>query len=534
MKIVKPIIFRNFDFLRASEATYYDVTGALVTASADELRLGYNPTTHAFIGPIYEQASVNYIDSDLTNGTKWDEGSFTPISGVELDPTGTSTTVHGFSGNGFDVSPIESLYTVPPGDYTVSVYVTPASFGLVELGFDGGLVDVGVFDAAGSVLASPPNGSAHVQEVGFGWTRISISGTTTTGRVSLRVYGSLSDQSITGEVYFDFFQLEPVTANLLPTSFMVDTTTPPGGTLSFRAADETVEGPPQVVTSNVEENDAAQWDIDDTYTTGQVVMVLGSYHKLYESIGATPAGMFPPDHPEYWIDQGATNRWRMFDMTVGPEKQTVSTDSSNTVNVVLDFDQIVTSVTLLNMEANNVRIIMRDEFGNTVYDHYEDLLQETPSSDWWSFFFATRSNIKTLVLTDLPTVKPSTIEMILDGDAFPAKIGKMIVGEAVEVGCARYGTSVGIVDFSRKERDDFGNNFILERRYIDRADFDVQIPTSSIDSVKALLTSLRATPTLYIGDEQFASTVIYGFYRDFSIIISGPKRSDLTIQVESI
>lgn len=531
MKIVKPIVFRNFDFSRASEATYYDATGALVTAVEDELRLGYNPTTHAFIGPIYEQASENYADSDIADGAVWDEGGLSVVSGTDLNPEGVSGTVYGFSGNGFG-DPATSLFTIPPGDYVLSMYVNPKTFGIIEIGFDNNVVNTATFDAAGSVIYQPPNNSAHVQEVGFAWTRISMAGTTTTGNIAIRVNGDLSF-GLTGQVYIASIQVEPITENLLPTSFMVDTTTPPVGAVSFRAADETVNGPPQVVTSNVDEDDAPVWDSGESYVAGDPVIVLGSHHRVYESIDAN-INKFPPDHPEEWIDQGSTNRWRMFDMQVGVEKQTVSTDSSNTINVVLDLDQVVTSVTLLNMDANNVRIIMRNEFGETVYDHYEDLLQSTPSSDWWSFFFATRTNIRTLVLTDLPSVKPSTIEMILDGDALPAKIGKMIVGEAVDIGCARYGTSVGIVDFSRKERDAFGNNFILERRYIDRADFDVQVPTSSIDSIKALLTSIRATPALYIGDEQFASTVLYGFYRDFSIVISGPRRSDATIQVESI
>lgn len=530
MKIVKPIIFRNFDSTRASEATYYDQDGFLSIAPADTLRLGYNPTTLDFIGPIYEEAGVNYGTSSTldwdANGQE-DLGTSGPAIGVDGV---TLEFKYGFRDDGSGAS---ATYDVPAGAYVFSIYAKQYptyTNSLLYMGIGG--FNYGRFNVQTGAILSNLNGSARAQALPNGWFRFSVADyTASTNKVRLAVSGPSIGQI--GGVIFDGHQVELTTSDLLPSSYMVDMDSPPGGAFSYRAADIAIEEPPRVVTSNVDENDAPLWDEDDAYTAGNQVVVLGQVHKLFESIGAN-TNKYPPDHPEEWIDQGATNRWRMFDMNVGPDKQTVSTDSSNTVQVLLELDQIVTSVTLLNIDANNVRIIMRDAFGAVVYDHYEDLLQSTPSSDWWSFFFATRSNIKTLVLTDLPSVQPSTIEMVLDGDAFPAKIGKMIVGEAVEIGCARYGTSVGIVDFSRKERDPFGNNFILERRYIDRADFDVQIPTSTIDNVKAILTAARATPTLYIGDEQFASTVIYGFYRDFSIIISGPKRSDLTIQVESI
>ena len=529
MKIVKPIIFRNFDSTRASEATYYDQDGFLSIAPADTLRLGYNPTTLDFIGPIYEEAGVNYAEISTLDWVANDQIDFNS-TGPTIGVDGVIEIQTGFRSDGSGVK-ASTDNTIPPGDYVFSIYakISPSYANCyLFMGFD--TTTLVAFNVGLGTVHTDLGAHANIQVLPNGWRRYSIAGATLTGAMCIGVSGAIAPGTM-GGAFLQYPQIESITPDFLPTSYMTE---PDAGVpITYRAADIAIEEPPRVVTSNVDENDAPLWDEDDAYTAGNQVVVLGQVHKLFESIGAN-TNKYPPDHPEEWIDQGATNRWRMFDMSVGAEKQTVSTESSNTVQVLLELDQIVTSVTLLNMEANNVRIIMRDEFGEIVYDHYEDLLQSTPSSDWWSFFFATRSSIKTLVLTDLPSVQPSTIEMILDGDAFPAKIGKMIVGEAVEIGCARYGTSVGIVDFSRKERDPFGNNFILERRYIDRADFDVQIPTSTIDNVKAILTAARATPTLYIGDEQFASTVIYGFYRDFSIIISGPKRSDLTIQVESI
>lgn len=524
MKIVKPIIFNNFDSARASVAYYYDFQGILQLAAVDETRFTYNPTTLEFIGPLLEDAATNVAlySQDITDAV-WVAPSITfGITNPLIRPDGDLTSSWARADD--PLLSWKQTNAIAMGEpCAISVYLKyKGGEESITLIGNTGAADFDLL--AGTVTSLGLGGTSNIEELPNGWFRCSIIGLVNTASFGLNFNIEFFGPPYS-EYYIFGFQCE---AGTEVTSYIETEATP-----ETRAADVTSEVPPRVIESNVDENDALPWNDFDTYDAGETVAVFGSYHRIYESIG-TNLDKFPPDHPEEWIDQGATNRWRMFDMSVGAEKQTVSTNSSNTVEVLLDVDQTVTSVTLLNLYGVSVRVIMRDQDGNEVYNRLVNLLESTPSPDWWSFFFAARSNLKTVVLTDLPSTRPATIEMILEGDDEPAKIGKMIVGEAVDIGCARYGTSVGIVDFSRKERDPFGNNYILERRYIDRADYDIQIDTDNIDTVKELLTAIRATPSLYIGDEDFNSTIIYGFYRDFSIVISGPYKSDVTIQVESI
>lgn len=523
LKIVKPIVFNSFSgFTRDSVATYYNSEGYVTEVGADVLRLTYNPTTLNFIGPLIEQEATNLIEYSENfsenEPDKWGVSTGLIVLPVaEFNPSGEIGAYRldiDSPGRGISYALVLGTGVI----FAFSIYVKLVSGSrYIILGGNSGERYFDIHPSAAGV--SYPDGSFS-QKLQNGWFRLCIVGP------SDPVYPAIVGYNAATRVLLWGAQAELGDA---ATSYIATD----GGTAT-RAADVAVIAPPRVVETNVEEDDAPVWTSGGSYSAADTVMVLDQYHRVYESIGATPAGMYPPDHPEYWIDRGATNRWRMFDMNVGADKQTVSTNSSNTIEVLLDLDQIVNSVSLLNLEASTVTVIMRDSEGNEIYNRFVNLLQMVAASDWWSFFFAPRKYIRTVVLTDLPIEIPSTIEVIIDGDSEPAKVGKLIVGEAVDIGCARYGTSVGIVDFSRKERDPFGNNFIVERRYIDRADFDVQIPTANVDDVKYLLASIRATPSLYIGDEDFNSTVLYGFYKDFSIVISGPRKSDATIQVEGI
>jgi len=49
-----------------------------------------------------------------------------------------------------------------------------------------------------------------------------------------------------------------------------------------------------------------------------------------------------------------------------------------------------------------------------------------------------------------------------------------------------------------------------------------------------LLDGYRATPIVYLGSEQFGSTIVYGFYNDYAAVIAYPTHSLLNIQLESL
>jgi hypothetical protein len=60
------------------------------------------------------------------------------------------------------------------------------------------------------------------------------------------------------------------------------------------------------------------------------------------------------------------------------------------------------------------------------------------------------------------------------------------------------------------------------------------IDRNEVDSFSEYLASLRATPCLWIGSDQYASTIVYGFYQNFEILISYPTTSDCTLSLEGL
>ena len=283
--------------------------------------------------------------------------------------------------------------------------------------------------------------------------------------------------------------------------------------------------PERLISSNVEENDAPGWDPETPYSAGVRVT---HRRRLYEALATTPAGVEPTESSTDWLDLGAVNRWKMFDDRV--ESQTRRTGS---VVVTIRPGQVVNALALLNLTGRSATVTLVDPLEGEVYRREESLVDAGVNS-WYDWYFAPIGRRSDLALLDLPAYGTADLTISVDNAEDDAEVGHVVTGLAVDIGVAEYGSSVGITDFSRKERDEFGNGAVIQRSFSKRAEFDVWLETARVGIIQRLLASLRTQPVIWIGEETMEATILFGFYRDFDITISGPEVSDAVITVEGL
>jgi hypothetical protein len=80
-----------------------------------------------------------------------------------------------------------------------------------------------------------------------------------------------------------------------------------------------------------------------------------SMHNVYESLQASNTGHTPRSSPTWWLDHGATNKWRMFDSSVTSQSQ-----NAETIEVTVAPGGVANGVALLNVSAGSARFRMRD------------------------------------------------------------------------------------------------------------------------------------------------------------------------------
>ena len=289
-----------------------------------------------------------------------------------------------------------------------------------------------------------------------------------------------------------------------------------------------VDVTPAILTSsNVPEDDFTAWDAATAYAVGDKVMY---NHRNYEALvahtGANPET--DASDPPKWLDLGANNRWRMFDDKVGS-----LTEQPGSIAVELQPGAVINSVALFNLLGRSLSVTLTDSTEGVVYQRDLSLV-DAGVGDWYEWFFAPIGRQSDAVLTDLPAYGGASLSVTVENGTETAACGHLVMGRQADIGVALYGTSVGITDYSRKETDAFGNALVVGRAFSKRAEFDVAVDTPRVSSVQRLLAAIRSRPVVWIGAQGYESTVLFGYYRDFSISISGPSVSDATITVEGL
>ena len=286
--------------------------------------------------------------------------------------------------------------------------------------------------------------------------------------------------------------------------------------------------------TNVPENDYPAWSSGTTYAAGDRV-ILTSTHRVYESLLSGNTGNDPTmlSSPVYWIEVGPTNRWAVFDTSISTQ-----TRQANNITYRLIPQQAINCLSVLNISSASqltVRMISPATGSpGIVYEKVVDLSGLPLSPGWWEWFYGARIVPSQSILLDLPSYTDCEIEVEILGGSSLA-VGVILIGQQQAFGLGiKYGARVGIQDYSRKETNEFGDTVLVQRAFAKRANFDLFLKREEVDSFQNALSTIRATPVLWIGSTQYESTTLFGFYKNFDILISYPNHSDCELEIEGL
>jgi hypothetical protein len=285
--------------------------------------------------------------------------------------------------------------------------------------------------------------------------------------------------------------------------------------------------------TNVPENDYAEWNVGTTYNEGDRV-ILTSTHRIYESLLGSNTGNDPTvtSSPTYWIEVGPTNRWAVFDTSVS-----TSTVQANNITYTLEPGSAINLLAVLNVNNGTevtVTLNSPSQSPTEVYSKKISLASVPLSSTWWNWFFGTKIEQTQAIFDDIPPYTDAvvTIEIVGGSDL---SVGVIMLGQQKLFGLGiKYGARVGIQDYSRKETNEFGDTILVQRAFAKRARVDLFLEKFEVDSLQRELSRIRATPVLWILSNDYESTTLFGFYKNFEILISYPEHADCELEIEGL
>ncbi len=287
-----------------------------------------------------------------------------------------------------------------------------------------------------------------------------------------------------------------------------------------------------LTSSNVPENEFPTWTAPAVRAVGDQVI---HNHKVYKALVALTATT--DVNPETgtaaatkWLLMGATNRWRMFDDKVG-----TLTTNPGSISVDLTLGEPVSSIAFFNVTASYAVVRVLDSGRVVVYENTVNLL-DYEVSNWHEFFYKQFGEVNDFVILDMPGYGSGIIQIELVGPTptTQVSVGAVVIGYLEYIGEACYGSNIGTTDYSRKEFDEFGEVVLVPRAFSKYGDFAMELATPEVTRVQRLMGELRSRLCVWIGYSGYESTIIYGFYKEFSLTYGDSEWSEYQLRIEGV
>ena len=286
-----------------------------------------------------------------------------------------------------------------------------------------------------------------------------------------------------------------------------------------------------LTTTDVPENDYAAWLVGTTYAaTDRVIVTTPNIHNIYESVQSANVGNDPvTDDGTWWTRVSSTNRWKMFNDVV--QEQTTQADI---IDVSITPAAVTTALAAINVDCASITVVVTDPLEGEVYNQTFPMTSYSGITNWYDYFFTAINRKKELSVLGLPPYSAAVIDVTFNDSGETARVGALVLGTSANIGDSQYGASFGIIDYSTKSVDAQGRTTITAGTYSDEADIDVVIETGRFAEVKKILTDLRTTPSVWIAEDNTEGTIIYGYYREFDVLLTGPVVSMCTLSIEGL
>ena len=282
-----------------------------------------------------------------------------------------------------------------------------------------------------------------------------------------------------------------------------------------------------VTSSNVAElhttYDPLEWNALTAYIIGDRA-ARASLHKVYQRRVAGTTATAPESDTTNWVEVGVTNKWKAFD-----DSYQSQVSNADTIQYVFTPAEYVDTVTVLNAQCKTATLS-----DGLTYNETADMYGRTVM-DWYDYYFEQFVFKSDFSFLNVPLSLTAVLTLTLDNTGGTAMVGEIKMGRAREIGGVRYGARTGIIDYSAKTEDEWGNLVITQKPYRKRMSVEMWVLNTFIDEMHRLFSSYRATPIVIIGaGNLYECLIAYGFIRSFENVIAYPTDSMCSAEFEGL
>lgn len=286
-------------------------------------------------------------------------------------------------------------------------------------------------------------------------------------------------------------------------------------------------GEAALLSSSIAETEYAAWSNATTYAANVRVV---HAHRVWISAQGSNLAQTPGADDTWWVDEGPTNRWAMFDQSPG----TVSSAAS-TLTVTLQPGAWVNAVALVSAVCRTARVQVLASDGVTVlYDQTQELTSIQQAS-WHGWFMRDRFRASDdVVFEGLPRRVTGRIVVTLEGPG-TVSLGVLAVGVQHAFGQTLAESESDQVDYSRVLIDEFGGVSITRRGVSRQGRFTVLIDNADLRRLVALRAAVSSLPCVWsgaTGPRMRSALLAYGLATRMPITVKNEGHSIGSLEVQ--
>ncbi|MDQ1925156.1 hypothetical protein [Massilia pseudoviolaceinigra] len=287
-----------------------------------------------------------------------------------------------------------------------------------------------------------------------------------------------------------------------------------------------------IVSSAVPEADYPTFSMLKAYALGERCISTVT-HRIYESVSASSnVGHDPTDlinqfgAVPWWVDQGPTNLWAMFDGYV-------STKSAASPLAITLRPGSFNSVALFGLEADGLSIAVRDAPGGNVIYAYSDDLEGSEPGDYYEYFFDRFKPQTDFVVTDLAAFNNAEITVTLTRVTGLARCGLLALGDMKPIGLTEYGAKVTPNSYSFIDVDKFGRTKITPGANTTDMSVTAKLGIAEAAAVYATLKEVQSVPCVVIATDlvDYSPLRVFGLPTP-TLSFDGPDLCTVSLEVK--
>jgi hypothetical protein len=213
---------------------------------------------------------------------------------------------------------------------------------------------------------------------------------------------------------------------------------------------------------------------------------------------------------------------------------------STLINVIIAPGKRIDSIAFVGLKrVTSIRVtVAENSTASPTYDSGEVILSKRETLSWYQYFFDPVTYKTSTVLQGLPAYSTPYIEIEINGT--DPECGGIAMGTIQDIGIVQRGATNDVINFSKVERDVFGNAALVPRRNVPKTNQTILLPAYSLDRVRKLRDQLNGTVAVWMGLDDtpdqyyFESLLIVGFYKQFSINIDNPEYVTINLELEEV